>query len=234
LTFLELPGPPGAGWNVFHLAVKRVSMFAQRRSEAPADVEERARRIVETAVELAEQGGFEAVRLRDVASHAGVAMGTLYRRFRSKEDLLIAALELETRELERRVRQRPPKGADARERVAAFFGIATRGLIRRPNLARALLRAAACGEPGLAKQVAAFHDRMEGMVVAALRGKPDPSGDSELSAECEISLAHSLTLVWFALLVGWSGGLHGQATVIEEMSTNVELLLLGARSKQIV
>ena len=30
-------------------------------------LEERARRIVETAVELAERGGFEAVRLRDVA-----------------------------------------------------------------------------------------------------------------------------------------------------------------------
>ena len=27
-------------------------------------------------MELAEQGGFEAVRLRDVASHAGVALGT--------------------------------------------------------------------------------------------------------------------------------------------------------------
>ena len=99
-------------------------------------MEERARRIVETAVELAEQGGFEAVRLRDVASHAGVAMGTLYRRFRSKEDLLIAALELETQDLERRIRQRPPKGAHPRERVAAFFAVATRGLIRRPNLFR--------------------------------------------------------------------------------------------------
>ena len=37
-------------------------------------MEERSRRIVETAVELAEQGGFEAVRLRDVAAHAGVAL----------------------------------------------------------------------------------------------------------------------------------------------------------------
>ncbi len=58
-------------------------------------MEERSRRIVESAVELAEKGGFEAVRLRDVASHAGVALGTLYRRFRSKEDLLLAALELQ-------------------------------------------------------------------------------------------------------------------------------------------
>ena len=66
-------------------------------------MEERARRIVDSAVELAEEGGFEGVRLRDVASHAGVALGTLYRRFRSKEDLLIAALERETRDLERRL-----------------------------------------------------------------------------------------------------------------------------------
>ena len=39
-------------------------------------MEDRSRRIVETAIELAERGGFEAVRLRDVAAHAGVALGT--------------------------------------------------------------------------------------------------------------------------------------------------------------
>ena len=65
-------------------------------AESPPDplVEERALRIIETTIDLAEQGGFEAVRLRDVASHAGVAMGTLYRRFHSKEDLLVAAERL--------------------------------------------------------------------------------------------------------------------------------------------
>ena len=35
--------------------------------------EDRALRIIATTIELAEQGGFEAVRLRDVAAHAGVA-----------------------------------------------------------------------------------------------------------------------------------------------------------------
>ena len=108
---------------------------------ALAEMEERSRRIVETAVELAEQGGFEAVRLREVAAHAGVAMGTLYRRFRSKEDLLVAALELETRRMGERVAQRPPKGATPGERVLGFFAMATRGMLRRPNLSRAMLRA---------------------------------------------------------------------------------------------
>ena len=89
------------------------------------ELEERAKRIVDSAVELAEQGGFEGVRLRDVASHAGVALGTLYRRFSSKEDLLLAALERETRDLERRVSLRPPRGTSGTERVAAFFSVGT-------------------------------------------------------------------------------------------------------------
>ncbi len=195
-------------------------------------MEERARRIVETAVELAEKGGFEAVRLRDVAAHAGVALGTLYRRFRSKEDLLIAALELETGDLERRFAQRPPRGGTATERAAAFFGMATRGLVRRPNLARALLKAAACGEPQLAKRTAAFHGRMEDMVVAAMRGPDGAAAGAGEPSPDERWLAHSLTLVWFSLLVGWSGGLHGQAVVIDEMSDCVELMLLGVAQRR--
>ena len=142
-------------------------MFQYRPRTRTRLVEERARRIVETAVELAEKGGFEAVRLRDVASHAEVALGTLYRRFRSKEDVLIAAFELEAEELERRVAQRPPRGEDPIERVSTFFGQATRGLRLRPNLARALLKAAVGGDAELAKRTAAFHGRVHAMVVRA-------------------------------------------------------------------
>jgi len=195
------------------------------------DLEERARRIVESAVELAEEGGFEAVRLRDVAAHAEVALGTLYRRFRSKEDLLVAALELETRELERRFVQKPPKGANPLERVMSFFSLATRGLLRRPNLARALLKAAASGEPALAQNVAAFHRDIERMIVMSLRGTVVQDGDGFADPEAtdqEERVADSLDMMWFALLVGWSGGVHGQALVIERMRSSAELVLGGS------
>ncbi|MEE2672235.1 MAG: helix-turn-helix domain-containing protein [Myxococcota bacterium] len=195
-------------------------------------MEERARRIVETAVELAEKGGFEAVRLRDVASHAEVALGTLYRRFRSKEDVLIAAFELETEELERRIAQRPAQGEDPIERVSAFFGQATRGLLRRPNLARALLKAAAAGDADLAKRTAAFHDRVHAMVVASVRGWDRPARRVEPADADERAIAETLTRLWFSLLVGWSGGLYGQAGVIEEMGQCVELILLGAEQRK--
>jgi len=190
-------------------------------------MEERSRRIVETAVELAEQGGFEAVRLRDVAAHAGVALGTLYRRFHSKEDLLVAALEVETRALEERFRSRPPKGATPAERVSGFFALATRGMMRRPNLARAMLKAAAAGEPALAKKVGAFHENVQRMVLGAYRGKPIEPGDPRLS-EREKLIGDVLNHVWFALMVGWSGGQHTQAGILDRMRASIELVLSGA------
>ena len=73
-------------------------------------------------------------------------------------------------------------------RVSAFFGMATRGLIRRPNLARALLKAHAAGDPQLAKRTAAFHARLHDMVIVALRG---PEGDrDEAPSESERLLTH--------------------------------------------
>jgi AcrR family transcriptional regulator len=188
-------------------------------------LEARARRIIETTIELAEQGGFEAVRLRDVASHAEVAMGTLYRRFHSKEDLLVAALELETRAMAERVEQRPPKGATPSERVVSFFVMATRGMLRRPNLSRAMLRASAAGEPALAQKVEVFHGLMLGMVVGALRGEPcETGGDASLS-ERERLLGEVLNQIWFAVMVGWSSGLQTQASINERMRASVELIL---------
>lgn len=185
-------------------------------------MEERSRRIVETAVELAEQGGFEAVRLRDVASHAGVALGTLYRRFRSKEDLLLAALEQEVDDLCDRVARRPPVGDSALERVIAFFQIVTRALCRRPNLARALIRAVATGEPELTQKVAAFHTQTMQLAAAALRGTP---ADTPVTSERDLEVANVLQQVWFSALVGWSGGVHGQAAIVEQTRRAARLLL---------
>ncbi len=188
------------------------------------NLEERSRRIVETSVELAERGVFEAVRLRDVAAHAGVALGTLYRRFRSKEDLLVAALEQETRAVAQRIRQRPPKGANPSERVVGFFVIATRGMLRRPNLSRAMLRATAAGEPVLAQKVEVFHDLMLRMIVSALRGESVDTGAEEIT-EQERLVGDLLNRVWFALMMSWAGGVQSQGTIAEQMRASVELVL---------
>ncbi len=199
-------------------------MTADTSNPPKQKTEERARRIIESTIELAEEGGFEAVRLREVAARAEVAMGTLYRRFHSKEDLLVAALEQETRGMEERVRRRPPKGATASERAVSFFVITTRGMMRRPNLSRAMLRAAAAGEPALARKVGLFHDMMRRMIVGALRGRPVMPGD-ETMTDRERLLGDVLNQIWFAVMVGWSGGLETQSSINERMRASVELIL---------
>jgi len=186
-------------------------------------MEERARRIVATAMELAERGGFEAVRLRDVASHAGVALGTVYRRFRGKGDLLLAALEQLVAHHVAEITLHPPQGSDPRERVTSFFEMATATLCDRPNLARAVIRAVATGEPELTQKIAAFHTLMEEMITAALRGEPSPRAGSP--SPDERALAFVLQQVWFASLIGWASGLHGRPVIVEQLRSAVGLLL---------
>jgi AcrR family transcriptional regulator len=183
-------------------------------------MEDRARRIVDTAVELAEKGGFEAVRLRDVASCAGVALGTLYRHFRSKEDLLVAALAEQVSQLEARLATHPAIGETPIERVTSFFRTATNGICRRPMLAQAILRAAASCQPELADKVARFHGRMMAMIAAALRGDDGTANggaDGYRPPAREETVGLVLEQVWFASLVGWGGGLHDQAAVIDHV-----------------
>ena len=195
-------------------------------------MEERSRRIVATAIDLAEKGGFEAVRLRDVAADAEVALGTLYRRFRSKEELLVAALEFEVENLEKRFSARPPTGTDEIERVMGFFDLVVRGLLRRQNLARALLKAVSSGDPELTQKMAAYHARIERMLVMALRDEVMLDAEGNLavlaSGSKEGQTAETLNQVWYALLMGWAGGVHGQSSMLEKMRSSAELILRGS------
>src|SRR3954464_8914979 len=50
-------------------------------------------RITRAAAELMLQRGFDRTTVDDVASHAGVGKATVYRRWPSKEDLAVAAME---------------------------------------------------------------------------------------------------------------------------------------------
>jgi AcrR family transcriptional regulator len=188
----------------------------------------RLRRIVDAAIALAEAGGFEGVKLRDVADASGVALGTLYKYFRSKEDVLLFAVNEDSAQLLRVVSERPPRGLSASARLVELFARATRGLTRRPSFARAVLRAIAASDASSAVQQAAFHLRMTRMIVAALRGEaPDvetplsePSGSPR-----EQRIALVLQHVWFAALIGWASGLHPIGAVTQRMRETIELLV---------
>ena len=71
----------------------------------------RRQRVIDAAMELGLEGGYEAVQMRDVAARADVAMGTVYRYFTSKDHLLAAALVHWVEQLDARLAQVPARGA---------------------------------------------------------------------------------------------------------------------------
>src|SRR3954468_20701770 len=114
---------------------------AGRSVNRAAETAARKRRILEAAVRLARQGGYDAVQMRDVAAGAEVALGTLYRHYTSKDQLLLAVQLDQTETLRRRLDLHPPPGDTAAERVADVLERACRGLERDPLVTGAMVRA---------------------------------------------------------------------------------------------
>jgi AcrR family transcriptional regulator len=75
--------------------------------------QERRRRILDATRALAIRGGYDGVQMRDVAEHADVALGTLYRYFPSKTHLLVGLMRDATSTVVDRAERRSLEGATA-------------------------------------------------------------------------------------------------------------------------
>jgi TetR/AcrR family transcriptional regulator, cholesterol catabolism regulator len=60
---------------------------------AEGGVEDRVDPIIEIVVELLDTEGYEAVQLREVARRARVSLATIYKRYATRDELIVAALE---------------------------------------------------------------------------------------------------------------------------------------------
>src|SRR6266545_8129641 len=136
---------------------------------------QRRKRIVQAAAALASRGGVEAMQMRTVAERAGVALGTLYRYFPSKMDLVVAVVSEELDLLEGSLERRPPRSAAPPRRAVEVLMRATRGLMREPELADALIRSLL-----LSDVTTDFGDRMVGFL---LRAAADPNEGGAASSD---------------------------------------------------
>lgn len=57
------------------------------------NTQERKRRIVDTALQLFSESGYDKTSIRDIAKHANMSLGLLYNYFASKEQLLEAIVQ---------------------------------------------------------------------------------------------------------------------------------------------
>ncbi len=179
---------------------------------------DRRRRVVEAAVQLASEGGYELVQMRDVATRANVALGTIYRYFESKDQLLGAALVEWAEGLERRLGQRPPVGDTAEARVVDVLRRACRAIERNQPLSSALITAVSSHDEGISRFQAEVDEVLVRMLDGALTG---------LTASRRDGVVRILSHVWFAALIGWVHGWRGVRSVGDELEFAARFLLSG-------
>jgi AcrR family transcriptional regulator len=177
----------------------------------------RRQRVIAAAIELASAGGYDAVQMRDVATTADVALGTIYRYFASKDHLLAATLVEWTRDLQARVLQRPARGSSPADRVVDVLHRATRSLERNPMLTAALITAVSAPDPAIKECQREVNDIM----VEVLSGAMADDVPDELKAGVCRVMSH----VWFSSLVGWVNGWGGGVDIGDELEVAARLLL---------
>ncbi|MFC6081537.1 TetR family transcriptional regulator [Sphaerisporangium aureirubrum] len=170
---------------------------------------QRRKRIIQAAAALASRGGVEAMQMRTVAERAGVALGTLYRYFPSKMDLVVAVVGEEIDLLESSIERRPPRAATPAGRAVDVLMRATRGLMREPELADALIRSLI-----MAEVETPFGDRMAGLLLR-VSGLTVESAD-----EVQFTLASSVSGVWVQELLEM---LRGRRTY-EQIQQRIEIV----------
>jgi AcrR family transcriptional regulator len=179
----------------------------------------RRARVIEAAFKLAGDGGYDAVQMRDVAATANVALGTIYRYFSSKDHLLAACQVEWSRDVQRRVDQRPPAGDSPAERVVEVVRRATRAMERRPRLAAALITAISSPDP-------AVHDCQQ--ETATIMTTVLSSAMDHVDDGLRDDVARILNHVWFATLLGWVNGWYTVSQVGDDLEVAARLLLRNA------
>lgn len=184
-------------------------------------LDDKARRILDVAFELAEEGGFEAVRLREVAQRAEVALGTLYNRFASKEEMLVTALDESTKTFAALVEALESSAPTAAARVSELLVLKARAMFNRPNFGRAVMRAAACGGPEVTSRIYSHQSTISKLLLARMRGQASDKKPTDDEAET----CHLLQQISFASLLAWSNGMRSEEEVISDLQAAAKRLV---------
>lgn len=176
----------------------------------------RRKRIIAAALDLAARGGYDAVQMRDVAARARVALGTLYRYFPSKDQLLAHTWADWSHEIEAHMGRHPLRGKTRADRIMDFIRRSTQALEREPKLASALVKSLLVPEPSAEESRAEMSAVMFRVVDEELRG---------MAHDDRIGIRDILGQVWYASLLLWVNGRTPAEQVYESMTIACRLLL---------
>ena len=180
-------------------------------------------KVIDAVIELVAAGRVEDLSMKDVADRSGVALGTIYRYFSSKDHLAAAALAEWARALDPPAR--PPADAatptarpSMTDRLVAVLRRAVRAYQRQPSFARLLILAAGSTDPFASE---CFREMGDG-VYDTLGSALDALDERERRRVLGVVGA-----VWHQALVEWVNDRKTIAQVYEAVEDAARLTLAG-------
>ncbi|SEO85096.1 TetR/AcrR family transcriptional regulator [Trujillonella endophytica] len=182
----------------------------------------RRTRLLETVVEIVTERGPQALQMREVAERSGVALGTAYKYFRSREQLLAAALaEWQQPLMGRMASVSRTRDADPGELVSAYLRRAVRAFHRNPNMGALMVLMQTSADPDVVETVAEMGTRSKALMEQMLVGLP-PEAVPYVGRGLDAVLMNSVT----ALVTGRAS----LAEAVDRVEGVARLLLAGART----
>ena len=181
----------------------------------------RRERVLDAVVELVAAGRLDDMGMKDVAERSGVALGTIYRYFSSKDHLAAAALlawatRLEAPSAETPSAETPSPGAGMADRLVAILRRAVRAYEREPSFARLLILAATSTDPYAGECYARLGSSVYDTLGSALDGL-DPADRRRV--------LDVVGAVWYQALTEWVRGRRTIADVYDQVESAARLVL---------
>ncbi|MEV6978587.1 TetR/AcrR family transcriptional regulator [Kitasatospora sp. NPDC093806] len=162
---------------------------------------ERRESLIAAALALVNEIGVERLQMKQVCERSGVALGTAYRYFSSKDHLLAAAIaewhRLLLADLVAELRG-PRAGLGGTDRVARFVRGGMRAYQRQPELARLRVAVAASTDP-FASEALQGMARADSTALQAVMADEVPAAASDL-------VRHIVGHAWQGELTAWVTG----------------------------
>jgi AcrR family transcriptional regulator len=175
-------------------------------------------RVVQAVVELVAAGRVDDLGMKDVAERSGVALGTIYRYFSSKDHLAAAALRAWAEALDGPGPRAPLPDGSMADRLVTILRRAVRAYQRQPSFGRLLMLAANSTDP-----FASQCYREMGESVYATLGQALEALDGEQRRR----VLDVVGAVWYYALVEWVNDRKTIAQVYEAVEDAARLVLAG-------
>jgi len=175
----------------------------------------RRAQLLEAVIDLVREVGPGALQMRDVAERAGIALGTVYRYFSSKDHLLAAALcewqeRLARRVLTPRAAEETEASGDLTERVLSYVRKEVRGFARNPKIAELMVQVHVSSDPYAREALARMTAINDEVMVKLLAGVPPERAET---------IKYALGSILMSNLVYWVTGRESLAELTHQVES---------------